>query len=219
MDHPPNNQTFKAIARVVVYALLAALSAKIIQFDAGLFTEDGRKFTENSFTEWMQVAYILGTALLFILSGKKFAPLRPIAYLVGGGFLVILIREMDGYLDTIYHGAWLPFALAALAGTLAVVYRHRQNFWDSVSRFLSTPAFGYFAAGGIGLMVFSRLFGSKNVWTTLFQVDWLDPFTPMYFAKSAVQEGSELFAYCLLFCAAVELFFFVRRQQEGAPGN
>ncbi len=135
-------------------------------------------------------------------------------YLLGGGFVVIVIREMDGYLDAIYHGAWLPFALAALAATLAVVYRNRQGFWDSVSRFLATPAFGFFAAGGIGLMVFSRLFGSKNVWTALFQVEWLDPFTPMYFAKAAAQEGSELFAYCLIFCAAIELFVFVRRQPE-----
>lgn len=219
MEQSRNIDPLKTIARVIVYAVLAALSAKIIQLDAGLFTDDGRKFTENSFTEWMQLTYILGTAFLFILAGRRFAPLKPVAYLVGGGFLVIMIREMDGYLDAIYHGAWLPFALVALAVTLAVVYRHRQNFRESVSRFLSTPAFGYFAAGGIGLMVFSRLFGSKNVWTTLFQVEWLDPLTPMYFAKSAAQEGTELFAYCLLFCAAVELYSFVRRQPDQAPGT
>ena len=206
------SETANTIARLVIYALLAALCAWVIQLDAGNLTGDGRKFVEDSYTEWMQVCFILLTSAFFILSGKQFRKLRPVSYLLAGGFLVIFIREMDGYLDAIYHGAWLPFALAALAITLVVVYRHRRGFGESVRLFMSLPAFGYFVAGGLGFFVFSRLFGYKGVWMALYDVDKLDPYGPMKWVKSAVEEGTELFGYCLVFIAAVELFIFVKGQ-------
>ena len=207
-------ETAKTFVRLVIYTLLAVLCAWAIQMDAGNLTGDGRKFVENSYTEWMQVCFILLSSAFFILSGKQFAKLRPVSYLLGGGFLVILIREMDGYLDAIYHGAWLPFALVALAITLAVVYRHRQGFGESVRLFMSLPAFGYFVSGGLGFFVFSRLFGYKGIWMALFDVDKLDPYGPMRWVKSAAEEGTELFGYCLVFCATIELYSFVKRQMR-----
>ena len=126
----------------------------------------------------------------------------------------MLIRELDGYLDAIYDGAWLPFALATLTVTLVLVHRMRQGLADSIRLFLSTPASGFFIAGGLGIFVFSRVFGYKGIWKALFQVDYLDPYTASRWVKNAVEEGSELFGYCLVFCAAIELLSYARRSLD-----
>ena len=160
----------------------------------------------------MQVSYILLTILMFFYVGNRYAPLRPVSYLLSGGFLVVFIREMDGYLDAIYHGAWFPVALLALAATLIITYRQRLHLLESIKKFMSTPAFGYFVAGGLGIFIFSRLFGYKGVWKDIFQVENLDPFGPQKWVKNAAEEGSELFGYCLVFCATIELLAYARRR-------
>ena len=193
-----------SIARLGLYLGLVLLSAALIQLDAQYIVK-GNKFHEYSYTEWAQQIFALLSMFMCMLVGRKYEPLRPIAYLLAGGFGVIFIREMDHYSDFIYQGAWFPIALAALAVTVFSVYRHRASFWNSVERFMSTASFGLMFAGGLSVFVFSRLFGSKSMWTTLFQVEQLVPLTPYKWAKNAVQEGSELFGYCLFFAAAIEL--------------
>ena len=190
-----------------LYLGLVLLSVVLIQQDAQ-FIEKGNKFHEYSYTEWAQQIFALLSMFACMLVGRKFEPLRPVAYLLAGGFGVIFIREMDHYSDFIYQGAWFPIALAALAVTAVAVYRHRAGFWSSVERFMSTASFGLMFAGGLSVFVFSRLFGSKNMWTTLFQVEQLAPRTPFKWAKNAVQEGSELFGYCLFLAAAIELLAY-----------
>ena len=199
-----NKTVILPIARLGFYLGLVLLSVVLIQLDAQYIVK-GNKFHEYSYTEWAQQIFALLSLIICILVGRKYTPLRPIAYLVAGGFGVIFIREMDHYSDFIYQGAWFPIALVALAVTVYAVYRNRANFWSSVERFMSTASFGLMFAGGLSVFVFSRLFGSKSMWTALFQVEQLVPLTPYKWAKNAVQEGSELFGYCLFLAAAVEL--------------
>ena len=189
-----NKTVILTIARLGFYLGLVLLSVVLIQLDAQYIVK-GNKFHEYSYTEWAQQIFALLSLIICILVGRKYTPLRPIAYLVAGGFGVIFIREMDHYSDFIYQGAWFPIALVALAVTVYAVYRNRANFWSSVERFMSTASFGLMFAGGLSVFVFSRLFGSKSMWTALFQVEQLVPLTPYKWAKNAVQEGSELFGY------------------------
>lgn len=205
-------------ARIVAYTLLAAFSAMVIQHDANILI-NGQKFTEHSYTEWMQLTYILVISLLLYFIAKSSEPLRPIAYLLTGGFVVVLIRELDHYLDVIYNGAWLPPALVVFAGTIWVVFRHRHQLTDSTRHLISTPAFGLFVAGWLGIFVFSRLFGYKGIWLAVFQVETLDPRSPFKWAKNAVEEGTELFGYCLMLCAAIELLTYVRRCRKLENGS
>lgn len=199
------------IGRMVLYTILVVVSAQMIRWDSSIVLE-GRKFIEASFTEWTQEVYVLLTALIFLATGKRFESLRPIAYFFGGGFLVVLVREMDAYLDVIYHGAWFPFALLILAVTLYGTYRRRENFVKSLELFMSTPALGFLVAGGLGVFVFSRLFGAKSIWTAVFAVDVLDPGSPGRWVKNAVEEGSELFGYTLILCASLELWSYANRK-------
>lgn len=198
-----------AAVRVVLYAIPVVASALIIKSDAGIVI-DGGKFGEASRTEWMQQIYLLLTSLIFILAGVRSNSHKAISYLFGGGAFVALIREFDFYFDKIYHGAWFPFAMFVLLLSIYMVYRKRQQIWENLNEFFSTPAFGTFIAGFLGVFVFSRLFGTKKVWRALFDVEKLEPV--QRWVKNAVEEGSELFGYTLLFIAAVEFYVYVNKK-------
>jgi len=98
-------------------------------------------------------------------------------------------------------------ALLALAIAVFLVCRQKKQIVDNLEEYFSIPSFGVFTAGLLSVLVFSRLFGTKNVWRALFDVETLEPM--QRWVKNAVQEGSELFGYALLFIAAVEFFVYV----------
>lgn len=195
-----------AACRVVLYSIPVVASALIIKNDAGIIV-DGVKFGESSGTEWMQELFLLLTSIFFILSGIRSSSHKAISFLFGGGALVAFIRELDVYFDEIYHGAWFPVALLVLAVSVFLVYRQKKQIWENLEEFFTTPSFGVFTAGFLGVFVFSRLFGTKKVWLALFDVEQLEPV--QRWVKNAVEEGSELFGYALLFIAAVEFFVYV----------
>lgn len=200
---------FFAALRVVLYAIPVVASALIIKSDAGIIIDNG-KFGEGSQTEWMQQTYLLLTSLIFIVAGVRSRNHQAISYLFGGGALVALIREFDVYFDKIYHGAWFPFAMFVLLLSIYMVYRKRQQIWENLEEFFTTTAFGTFIAGFLAVFVFSRLFGTKKVWRALFDVEKLD--LVQRWVKNAVEEGSELFGYTLLFIAAIEFYVYVSRK-------
>ena len=197
-----------ASVRAVLYPLPVVASALVIKMDAGIVCEE--KFAEGSATEWMQQLFLLLTSLTFILLGVRSKSHKAIAFLFGGGALVALIRELDIYFDHIYHGAWFPFAIVVLASAVFLAYRQQGQIWENLEEFFSTPAFGTFLSGFVSVLVFSRLFGTKNVWIALFDVQELD--STQNWVKNAVQEGVELFGYSLIFIAAVEFFVCVSRK-------
>lgn len=160
----------------------------------------------------MQQIYVLLSCLLFLYAGKRFTEIRPVSYLLSGAFLLVLIRELDTYFDVIYNGAWLPVALVTLAGILYAMFPQRHALASSVERFIATPAVGLLVAGGLGVFVFARLFGTKDLWMDLFEVSDINQEHIYRWAKSAAQEGSELFGYCLIFCASIELISYASRR-------
>lgn len=200
---------FFAALRVILYAIPVAVSAMIIKSDAGVVV-DGIKFGESSYTELMQEFYLLLTSLVFFVVGIRNQQYKAISYLMSGGAMVALIRELDVYFDQIYHGAWFPFALVVLLLALYMVYRQRNQIFENLEDFFFTPAFGTFIAGFLGVFVFSRLFGTKKLWMALFEVQSLEPM--QRWVKNAVEEGSELFGYTLLFIAAIEFLVFVSKK-------
>lgn len=201
---------FFVVFKVIVYAIFVVASAFVIKSDAGLVI-NGSKFGESSMTELLQESYLLLTILLFLVSGIRNQHYKAIAYLMSGGAVLALIRELDFYFDKIYHGAWFPFAMIILVLTIFMVYRHRHQLLENLNEFCSTPAFGIFISGFLSVLIFSRLFGTKKVWRALFEVDSLG--IMQRWVKNAVEEGSELFGYTLLFISAVEFFSYISKKK------
>ena len=198
--------TIYAPLRVVLYAIPVVAAALVIERDAGT-PVDGLKFGESSNTELMQQFFLLFTCIAFLTTGLFSKSHKAITHLLGGCVLVALIRELDTYFDQIYHGAWFPVASLIGAITIFSVWRRRKKIWGNLEEFFSTPAFGIILSGFLSVFIFSRIFGSKNVWRALFDVEQLG--ATQRWVKNAAEEGSELFGYTLLLIAAVEFFVHV----------
>ena len=205
-----SKQTICANVRVLLYAVPVVAAALVIKSDAGSdagILVDGLKFGEDSKTEMMQQFFLLVTSVTFFLAGAFSKSHKAIAYLFGGGVLAALIRELDAYFDQIYHGAWFPCAMLVAGLTVFLVWRQKKQIWENLEEFYSTPAFGIILSGFLSVFIFSRIFGSKKVWLTLFEVENLS--TTQRWVKNATEEGSELFGYTLLLIAAAEFFTYV----------
>jgi hypothetical protein len=193
----------------LLLSLLCVLaSAWIIRLDAGTVVERA-KFGEASATQNAQLIYLFLTGLLFAGTAYQSEKRRSFSILMAGGTLVLMIREMDGMLDHLYHGAWLPLAATAALSSCILAGRWRKQLLESITEFTNSPAFGAFIAAGLSIFVFSRLFGMKELWKSFFEVPHLTP--AQHWVKNAVEEGSELFGYTLLFLSSYAFFRFIRR--------
>ncbi|MFA8434790.1 MAG: hypothetical protein ACEPOZ_09775 [Marinifilaceae bacterium] len=203
------------IFRVFLYALPIAFAAQIIFLDASR-SVDTYKFTEASYTEWMQAVCLLLTSLLFLWTGWLESNRRAFAFLMSGGALMAAIREFDWWFDAIYHGAWLPFAMVVLLIVLWGIFKNRSQFAVNLDEFFKTRASGAFLTGFLTVFVFSRLFGRKIVWRALFEVEKLEPLQRG--VKNASEEGVELLGYVLLLISGVEYWIYVNRVRKQRLG-
>ncbi|QBG48842.1 hypothetical protein EGM51_16085 [Verrucomicrobia bacterium S94] len=184
---------------LILCMVCVLISVLMIRIDAGMVAETSG-FGENSATERMQLVYLFFSAVIFARTAVHVEEWRSLSILMAGGTLVMMIREMDGALDHLYHGAWFPFAVLTGSITLTLAWRWRGQLQRNLEVFLYTPAFGALLAAGLSIFVFSRLFGMKDLWESVFGVEQLA--TVQRWVKNAVEEGSELFGYTLLFLSA-----------------
>ncbi|WP_258187377.1 aminotransferase class III-fold pyridoxal phosphate-dependent enzyme, partial [Variovorax sp. WS11] len=73
---------------------------------------------------------------------RKYAHLRYSNILIGGFFLAMLIRELDGLFDLLSHGSWVWFALLATAGSLLLPLRHLRQTLSQLAEYTRTPYYG-----------------------------------------------------------------------------
>lgn len=98
-------------------AVAAALAVLCLWVDIRVF---GNDIPEVSLTEVVQESVLAVIVLVHLLLARKYAHLRYSNILIGGFFLAMLIRELDGLFDLLSHGSWVWFALLATAGVAAV---------------------------------------------------------------------------------------------------
>ncbi|MBQ4756108.1 transporter, partial [Escherichia coli] len=87
----------------------------------------GNDIPEVSLTEVVQESVLAVIVLVHLLLARKYAHLRYSNILIGGFFLAMLIRELDGLFDLLSHGSWVWFALLATAGSLVLPLRHLRQ--------------------------------------------------------------------------------------------
>ncbi len=102
-------------------AVAAALAVLCLWVDIRVF---GNDIPEVSLTEVVQESVLAVIVLVHLLLARKYAHLRYSNILIGGFFLAMLIRELDGLFDLLSHGSWVWFALLATAGSLLLPLRH-----------------------------------------------------------------------------------------------
>ncbi|HHX9437055.1 TPA: transporter, partial [Klebsiella pneumoniae] len=167
-------------------AVAAALAVLCLWVDIRVF---GNDIPEVSLTEVVQESVLAVIVLVHLLLARKYAHLRYSNILIGGFFLAMLIRELDGLFDLLSHGSWVWFALLATAGSLLLPLRHLRQTLSQLAAYTRTPYYGMMISGLLAILVFSRLFGMHGLWYAVLEENYARV------VKNTVEEGSESFGY------------------------
>ena len=154
---------------------------------------------EVSFTEIGQELMLAICAGLFWLSRGTDAQ-KGLNALAGGFFACMLIRELDGLFDPISHSFWLWPALATAAICIFKAVGKRDSRLQTLSalaNFTRQASFTMIVAG-LGVLVFSRIFGMGTLWHHILQEGY------QRLAKTTTEEGLELLAYCLFITGSLQ---------------
>jgi hypothetical protein len=199
---------FNGRTALQVLSLFASMlfSAVIIYFDVLTL---GNTMGESSLVEISQAIAILCSGLFFALGARNNIDQRGYLLIVATLFLCLFVRENDALLDTIVHGFWRVPALIVLGVGTFAVFRNKNTIRAPLSQHTKDSSFWLLIVGFLQLIVFSRLFGSGQLWEHVpGQVDFV-------VIKRMVQEGLELVSYALIFVGS----YLSYKYQFGASQN
>lgn len=206
----PNWPMRRPILQFLTLFLLIVLIIAVIYADLLVFgnTMDERSMVQNS-----QALLILGSAAFFAVAANKSRDQRGYLTLVSTLFLCMFVRENDGLLDNIEHGFWrIPVIIIASVGMIIVI-RNRKTLWTPFVQHAQDSSLWILAVGFLQLVVFSRLFGSGQLWHHIPGQGDLGP------TKSIVQEGTELMSYALIFAGSFLSYMYQFAGQSGSNTN
>ncbi|WP_053062498.1 hypothetical protein [Photobacterium aquae] len=187
------NPLIESLSLFAYFALLLGCTGLAIHADVILLHGTVQ---DNSVIESLQDVYLLTSCLLFITVAVRQPRQRGFAVLVGGFFAVLLIRELDGVLDYVYHGFWKVPALIVSGYAIWFAYKHKQDTLNDLARYLQHPTFSLMLGGMASLLIFSRIFGMSELWQALMGDNYI------HSVKNLAEEGVELLSYTLIVFAA-----------------
>jgi len=179
-------QIFLELSAMFVVALAIPV---IVLVDMTVLSD---KIHENSLTEAGQLMFLAFSTMLYLRGAVRLPAAR--GYLAGAATLsiVMCLRECDGLFDMIAQGFWVyPVILCAVSGGV-IVWRNRATTGIAFRRHYATRHGTLVFLGLVVLIVFSRTFGSGELWRPIMG-DVYDQYT-----KGAIQEGIELLGYAII---------------------
>ena len=185
--HPSVVRT--ALIEGVLLLLGAALVPLIVFSDRHIFMHG---LSEHSSTEILQAILTALAASVYWVRSVQLHEYRSWLQALAGFFTLVLIREMDFYLDYIYHGFWSLLASLLLVLVLVMTWRSRHTFRSGLMHYLSHNAHVYVMIGVVMVVLFSRIFGSSDFLLAIME----EQYNPAF--KTSMQEGLELFGYFLI---------------------
>ncbi|ANS86260.1 hypothetical protein VSVS12_02504 [Vibrio scophthalmi] len=159
----------------------------------------GNKVGEASITEMLELVMLAISSASFFFIAKQRPTLKHAAVLIGAFFLVMFIRENDGWLDHISHGFWVYPALFTTISALIYAARNGKQTITQLAVILDTSYANLLVLGLILLLVYSRLMGMGDFWKGVMSAHYVRD------VKTIVEEGSELLAYCIIAYASVKI--------------
>ena len=189
---PVGQHTFsmgRFLGEAIALVLMSVLVPFLIYLDATVLFG---QISETSLTEWTQALLIFSTAALFFVGARKIPTAR--GYLMSAATLCfcMFLRENDAHFDDIWHGFWaVPVGLVFCFG-FAFAVRHKETLRAPFLRHAATREGAYILVGFVVLLIFSRIYGSGDLWRPVMAENYSWEF------KAALQEGIELMGYSLL---------------------
>lgn len=187
----------QAVVEFLILVFFALLPLLGVYIDLVIL---GNDLGEVSVTEIAQETLLLASAIIFWYGALKKPTSRGFLVLVAGFFSCLFIREMDQFLDEIWHGFWFwPALFMALFSIGYTRFFAKNTSFKSLIDFIKTKPYFLILIGMIVLIVLSRTFGSGNLlWHNLPLEEGAS-----FLVKTAVQEGLELFGYAFIFYGAL----------------
>ncbi|ODS10451.1 hypothetical protein [Vibrio scophthalmi] len=159
----------------------------------------GNTLGEASVTEILELVMLAISSASFFLIAKQRPALKHAAVLIGAFFLVMFIRENDGWLDHISHGSWIyPALLTTIAAIIYAAKNGKQSF-TQLAVILNTSSANLLIFGLIMLLVYSRLMGMGDFWKGVMSEHYIRD------VKNIVEESTELLAYCIIAYASIKI--------------
>ncbi|NLE42869.1 MAG: hypothetical protein GX615_13725 [Lentisphaerae bacterium] len=152
---------------------------------------------EDSFVEASQVSMLFLSSVVFLKTALRHRDIAGGMVLIGGFLMCMAIRELDWVTDRLAHGSWVFFALAAAAFFIRLAVKNKETLVHGLAVFARSRACPFMMTGLLCVLVFSRLFGSKYIWYTLYDVE------RVRILKNVVEEGLEMFGMALILTSSI----------------
>ncbi|EGU48910.1 hypothetical protein VII00023_13912 [Vibrio ichthyoenteri ATCC 700023] len=194
----------KSSSRIILKSFHAALIAIAICLLVNValridYVFLGNTLGEASVTEILELVMLAISSASFFLVAKQRPTLKHAAVLVGSFFLVMFIRENDGWLDHISHGSWIYPALLTTFAAIAYAAKNGKQSFTQLAVILNTPSANLLILGLMMLLVYSRLMGMGDFWKDVMSEHYIRD------VKNIVEESTELLAYCIIAYASVKI--------------
>ncbi|MGE0193673.1 MAG: hypothetical protein AB7T63_16735 [Planctomycetota bacterium] len=153
---------------------------------------------ENGRIELTQTAVGVAFGATMVLIARAHARVRPLAILLAGFAVALLVREQNNYFkDHVGAGVWQAVVAAVALATCAIAWRSRRALPHALLDLLRRPAGGLLVAA-VAVFAYAQLFDETRLWQHLLQETDV-PFA----ARRVTEEGLELAAYVLAFAAGL----------------
>lgn len=190
------------LKRAAGWAALVSLPVLLLYFDVQWL---GNIVGEWSVVEFAQLGLLFLIALAFAGLARREPAERRFAVLAAAFFACMLVRETDAFWDSLHDGLWQVLVAALAAGSLAFALRDWRAALSGLARLLASREGMALTLGLVLVLVYSRLLGMGGLWQGLLGEEYLRVF------KNAVEEGTELLGYVLVFAASAA---YARRRRR-----
>ncbi|BCN25685.1 hypothetical protein [Vibrio alfacsensis] len=201
-DSVQSNVITEETKRTIYKSMLSALTIVAISILVNLsirvdYVLLGSSLGETSVTETLQLIMLAVASWSFYRISKQEPQVSHAAILISGFFAVLMIREMDYWMDMIHHGSWVFPALAVTALACAKAYQGGKATVNEMATILQSPYMKLLIGSVVLLLVFSRLYGMGSFWQHVMNEHYVRD------VKNISEEGMELLCYSLIALSAV----------------
>jgi hypothetical protein len=155
---------------------------------------------ENGIIEWLEFLWLILSSLFLFLAARRtneYPVLYPILSLLP---LIAGIRELDGPLDKIFHGAWMVPATILELTVLYRIIRSFGQFKAEALRFTQTQRMVFLGIGLFIVVVFAQLSGQQVVWLAILGEHYVRS------VGRFVEELLEFLGYIILLIGTIECY-------------
>jgi len=157
-------------------------------------------FAENGLVENLQLATLILSTLIFLLTAIKNAFYRPVLFLLASLTAFCCIRELDSLFDKILPIVSWKFAFLFPLAALFYAFTKRKNFRKVLFHFLDSTAFDLMFTAMIIFIPLAQCIGHRPLIESA-----IGHTNHLSYIRRLIEESMELMAYVLILLSSIEM--------------